>query len=92
MNQPEKGFYRHFKGGEVEVLYIALHSETLEEMVVYLKLYDGGSFGKGSMWVRPVSMFMETVEKDGKIIPRFEKIIDSQVISELEKIKKEICE
>lgn len=90
MQKPEKGFYRHFKGGEVEVLYIAHHSESLEEMVVYQSLYDNKTFGKGSVWVRPVSMFMETVENDGKTMERFSKITDPQIISELEKVKQEI--
>jgi len=60
------GRYRHFKGNEYEVLYIAKHSETLEEMVVYRALY-----GEGSVWVRPKSMWNETVERDGKTCQRF---------------------
>ena len=66
-----KGKYRHFKGGEYEVLYIAKHSETGEEMVVYRALY-----GEGEVWVRPVKMWEEMVKKDGKRIPRFLKIED----------------
>ena len=61
-----KGRYRHFKGNEYEVLFTAKHSETLEEMVVYKALY-----GAGEVWVRPAEMWNETVEKNGKIIPRF---------------------
>lgn len=60
------GRYRHFKGNEYEVLYIAKHSETLEEMVVYRALY-----GDGGVWVRPASMWNETVERDGKVFKRF---------------------
>lgn len=60
------GRYRHFKGREYEVLGIARHSETEEELVVYRALY--GDFG---LWVRPVSMWNETVERDGKISRRF---------------------
>ena len=60
------GRYRHFKGGEYEVLGIAKHSETLEEMVVYRALY-----GEGALWVRPASMFTQTVTLEGKQIPRF---------------------
>ncbi len=60
------GKYRHFKGGEYEVLYIAKHSETLEETVVYKALY-----GEGGVWVRPAKMWNEIVEKDGKSFPRF---------------------
>ena len=60
------GKYKHYKGGEYEVLGVAKHSETLEEMVVYRALY-----GKKELWVRPLKMFMEDVEVDGKTIPRF---------------------
>lgn len=62
----KKGRYRHFKGMEYEVLGVARHSETLEEMVVYRALY-----GEGGLWVRPAAMFLETVEHEGKIFPRF---------------------
>ena len=60
------GLYRHFKGKNYELLYVALHSETMEPMVVYRALY--GDFG---IWVRPASMWEETVMKDGESIPRF---------------------
>ena len=62
----KKGRYRHFKGNEYEVIDVAKHSETLEEMVVYKALY-----GDGGMWVRPVSIWNETVERDGKTFKRF---------------------
>lgn len=61
------GKYRHFKGNMYEVVGIAKHSETLEEMVVYRALY-----GEGELWVRPASMWNETVERDGKVFRRFE--------------------
>ena len=60
------GRYRHFKGNEYEVLGTAKHSETEEELVVYRALY-----GEGGLWVRPVSMWNETVERDGKVFRRF---------------------
>ena len=60
------GRYRHFKGNEYEVLGIAKHSETTEEMVVYRALY-----GEHGLWVRPASMWNETVERDGKVSQRF---------------------
>ena len=60
------GRYRHFKGKEYEVLGVARHSETEEELVVYRALY--GDFG---LWVRPVSMWNETIERDGKTFRRF---------------------
>ena len=63
------GRYRHFKGNEYEVLYIAKHSETEEVMVVYKALY-----GDLEVWVRPASMWNETVERDGKTYRRFERI------------------
>lgn len=63
------GKYRHFKGNEYEVLYIARHSETLDEMVVYRALY-----GERGIWVRPASMWNEIVERDGKTYRRFTKI------------------
>lgn len=68
------GKYRHFKGGEYEVLGIAIHSETLEEMVIYKMLYDKDKFKKGTVWVRPKLMWFEEVEKEGKKVKRFEYI------------------
>lgn len=62
----KSGLYRHFKGGEYEVIGLALHSETLEVMVVYKALY-----GQGLTWVRPRSMFLETVIYEGKEVSRF---------------------
>ncbi len=62
--------YRHFKGKEYLVLYLAKHSETLEDMVVYQPLY-----GERGIWVRPLSMFLEKVEVDGNMVYRFEEII-----------------
>lgn len=60
------GKYRHFKGNEYELLFVATHSETGEQMVVYRALY-----GEGGFWVRPVSMWTEHVERDGYSGPRF---------------------
>ena len=65
----QPGKYRHFKGKEYEVLHLARHSETEEWMVVYRALY--GEFG---IWVRPAAMWLETVERDGKVMPRFQRI------------------
>lgn len=66
MNEIKPGRYRHFKGNEYEVLYIAKHRETLEPMVVYRALY-----GEGGIWVRLASMWNETVVRDGKTYKRF---------------------
>ncbi|MEA5038552.1 MAG: DUF1653 domain-containing protein [Clostridiaceae bacterium] len=63
------GRYRHFKGNEYELLYVARQSETLEPMVVYRALY-----GERGIWVRPAQMWDEVVERDGYIGPRFEWI------------------
>ena len=60
------GIYKHFKGNKYELLAVAKHSETLEEMVVYKALY-----GKGGIWVRPADMWNEEVEYDGKRVKRF---------------------
>ncbi len=67
------GKYRHFKGNEYEVLGTARHSETEEELVVYRALY-----GAGGLWVRPVSMWNETVERDGQTFRRFTPVDISQ--------------
>ena len=69
VNKIKIGKYRHFKGKEYQVLGVARHSETGENLVVYKKLYDDYS-----MCVRPLEMFMEEVEKDGYKGPRFEYI------------------
>ena len=60
------GRWRHFKGNEYQVIGVAQHSETLEPLVVYRALYDDGG-----LWVRPAAMWLETVERDGQIVPRF---------------------
>ena len=65
------GKYRHFKGNEYEVLAVARHSETDEKMVVYKALY-----GEGEIWVRPLSMWDETVNRDGESFKRFTYIGD----------------
>lgn len=60
------GRYRHYKGGEYEVLGVVRHSETLDAMVLYRPLYkDSG------LWVRPYPMFVETIEVEGRLQPRF---------------------
>jgi cyclomaltodextrinase len=58
------GTYRHYKGGVYEVIGVARHSETLEELGVYT--HDG------QMWVRPIAMFFDVLEWEGKMIKRFE--------------------
>ena len=63
------GRYRHFKGGEYQVQGVARHSETNELLVVYTPLY-----GEGGLWVRPLSIFQESVQHDGREQARFEYI------------------
>ncbi len=60
------GRYRHYKGGLYEVVGVARHSETEEELVVYKALY-----GDGGLWVRPKGMFLELVKLDRQEVPRF---------------------
>jgi hypothetical protein len=61
------GIYKHYKGNRYKVIGTAKHSETMEEMVVYQALY-----GEMGLWVRPLAMFNESVEIEGKQVPRFE--------------------
>ena len=63
------GRWRHYKGGDYEVLTVARHSETLEALVVYRSLYDDSGW-----WVRPYAMFTGEVEVDGRRRPRFDFI------------------
>ena len=63
------GIYQHFKGNMYKVLFVAKHSETLEEMVVYQALY-----GAGDVWVRPANMFLEKIKRDGQTVKRFKFI------------------
>ena len=71
MPQLKTGIYRHYKGKLYQVLGVAQHSETLQEMVVYKALYKS-RFGKNSLWVRPKKMFLESVTVDSKRTKRFQ--------------------
>ena len=64
------GRYRHYKGGEYEVLGVARHSEMLEPLVVYRPLYNATGW-----WVRPYAMFTGVVEINGTTVPRFERVV-----------------
>lgn len=68
------GKYQHYKGKQYEVIAVAHHSETLEELVVYKALYDTPDFGYGAVWVRPKAMFEDKVLIDGVLRRRFEPI------------------
>lgn len=63
------GRYRHYKGGEYEVVGVVRHSETLEPLVLYRPLYNDSG-----LWVRPYAMFLESVDVDGRRQPRFARI------------------
>ena len=70
------GFYRHHKGQQYEVVGVARHSETEEEFVVYRALY-----GDRGLWIRPIAMFTESIDKEGVSVPRFVRIDDKTVES-----------
>ena len=71
MKQLKLGKYKHYKGNFYKVIGVAKHSENLEQLVVYEALYDNP---EGKLWVRPLKMFVEEVEVNGKKMPRFEFI------------------
>ena len=71
MQEIQPGLWKHFKGNLYRVMYVALHSESGEEMVIYQALY-----GQRGMWVRPASMWLEHVERDGYSGPRFVRLGD----------------
>lgn len=66
------GHYRHYKGGDYEVLGVVRHSESLEPMVLYRPLYNASG-----LWVRPYGMFIEQIEFDGRPQPRFALVSDA---------------
>ncbi|HAS48061.1 MAG TPA: DUF1653 domain-containing protein [Gammaproteobacteria bacterium] len=69
MSEFKKGKYRHFKGNLYEVVDLVHHSETQEPLVLYRALY-----GDRGLWVRPLEMFFETIEREGKTLLRFEPV------------------
>lgn len=98
MNHPEKGFYYHYKHDpngsfenySYEVVGVGRHTEEHDSyFVAYRPLYKNDYFNNFEYSLRPLEMFMETIEKDGKIIPRFQKIHDPELITKLEQLKKE---
>jgi hypothetical protein len=98
---PEKGFYYHYKHNAAlsvnnyayELIGVGIHSEDDcrpedSNMAVYLPIYESRAFRAGKFLdLRPLEMWMESVVKDGKTIPRFQKITDEKIIAELKKIK-----
>ena len=69
INEVRLGKYRHFKGNLYELIEVAHHSESQEPVAVYRALY-----GDHGLWVRPLEMFLETIERDGAEIQRFQHI------------------
>lgn len=74
--KPSPGHYRHYKGNHYRVIGLARHSETLEPLVVYQALY-----GEMGLWVRPAAMFTESIEFNGRRVPRFDRIGDFEGVS-----------
>ncbi len=72
--EPKPGIYQHFKGKEYRVLGIAKHSETLDDLVIYEALYENTT---SKLWARPLAMFGDEVEYEGKKVPRFRFIRES---------------
>jgi hypothetical protein len=70
------GKYQHFKGKLYQVIGVARHSETYEELVIYQALFESKEFGKNTIWARPKKMFLEKVNNKGKKCPRFKYISD----------------
>lgn len=73
MKKFKLGIYKHFKGNKYLVLGLAKHSETLEDMVVYIPLYESDT---SNMWVRPLELFLDDKEVDGKKVERFKFVSD----------------
>jgi len=74
MEEIKVGKYKHYKGKYYQVIGVAYHSETKEELVVYRALYNSPEFGSSALWVRPKKMFLEEVEINDMKKPRFEFI------------------
>ncbi|MDD2823363.1 MAG: DUF1653 domain-containing protein [Candidatus Daviesbacteria bacterium] len=71
MKKIKLGKYQHYKGKPYEVIGEAIHSETLEEYVIYKAMYTSPEFGTNAVWIRPKKMFLENVVVEGKPVPRF---------------------
>ena len=80
MSEVKIGKYKHYKDKMYEVVGIARHSETLEELVVYRALYHSDEWGDNALRIRPKEMFLEMVEVDGKNVPRFEFVDDKVAV------------
>lgn len=74
MNTLKLGIYKHYKNNLYEVIGIAQHTETQEAVVIYKSLYATDHYPNGQLWCRPLNMFMEHLEIEGKVVPRFEYV------------------
>ncbi|MEI8061206.1 MAG: DUF1653 domain-containing protein [Candidatus Berkelbacteria bacterium] len=74
MAEIKLGKYQHYSDKFYQVIGVAHHSETLEELVVYKALYDSKEFGNNALWVRPKDIFLSKVQIDGEKVPRFKFI------------------
>lgn len=74
MEELKLGRYQHYKGNFYEVIGIARHTETGEELVIYRALYESKEFGKNALWARPKKIFLETVVIEDKEVPRFKYV------------------
>lgn len=100
MNMPSNGFYRHYKHNPqkgsndyvYEVIGIALHSEEKTYLVAYRPVYVNTYLAPANFSVRPLTMFLENVEVEGKVLPRFEAITDENLIEELITIRNKMYE
>lgn len=70
--------YKHYKGQKYKVLHLGRDSDTLEDIVVYEGLYDSEEFDNHPIWVRPVSEFVEVIEREGKRVQRFELMKENE--------------
>lgn len=79
--QFKMGKYRHYRNRKLyEILAVGRHTENMEPVVVYKGLYTCDTFGPNPIWIRPVSMFMETVDHEGTQVPRFEFIESAECV------------
>ncbi|HRY60131.1 MAG TPA: DUF1653 domain-containing protein [Patescibacteria group bacterium] len=78
LNKTKTGIYQHYKGNLYKVIGLAYHSETLEKFVVYRALYESEQFDPNALWVRPTEMFLEKIEFEGKKVPRFKFVKESE--------------
>ena len=75
---PVGGVFTHYKGLKYQILSLGRHTESEDLHVVYKALYFDPDFGEGAIWIRPLSMFLEKVEVEGTLVPRFSRVFDEK--------------